>query len=57
MPDISLDEAIRILNESAYGVTTFNDNYTEACKKAVRIMVLVKQGKVVIKEIGSGMEK
>lgn len=53
--DITLERAIKILNESANGVTTFNEEYTEACKMAVRIMTLVEQGKItVVWEVGNG---
>jgi len=51
---IKIEEAIEILNKSANGVTTFNDKYKEACEMAVRIMVLVKQGKITIKAFEDG---
>lgn len=45
---IQLEEAMTILNESANGVTTFNDKYKEACRLAVRLMALIKQNKITI---------
>ena len=43
----NLEEAIEILNESANGVTTFDDKYKKACEMAVRIMLSAKQGKII----------
>lgn len=41
---------MKVLNESASGATTFNAEYRQACKTAVRIMSLVRWGKVKIEE-------
>lgn len=49
MAELDLNKAIEVLNSSANGVTTFNEDYYAACRLAVRLLLMIKRGEIELR--------